>query len=257
MAVDYPLTRAEFRDAVRRKMSQVPPVDDGVGIAGAQPVENPFPSNPLLNQCLNEAVAFLSRKGRLARDPVPRSIGVGAQTADGPYYTSLSMVSPAFSVNEVLRVAWIPSGGEEQQLTPASREDMDRTLKNYMTQAAGTPQRYWTEGGYLMVGPSPSAAGTLSLMLGTRLWSQSQNLDGEYVDIIPSDYQPLVTLKTVSFICDTQPDDSILKELKAGTDIAMADGMFDFMAWARRQNRSVQARMVPRTNRMGVIAGRR
>lgn len=257
MSVDYPLTRAEFRDAVRRRMSMVPPVDDGVGSAGAVPTRNPYPTNPLLNQLLNEAVIFLSRKGKLAKDPVPRLIDVGAQTADGPFYTSLSLISPAYSVNSVNRVAWIPDGGEETQLFPDDRENMDRTYRNYMTQAVATPQRYWTEGGYLLIWPSPSAAGTLSLMLGTRLWSQSQNLDGEYVNIIPADYQPLVTLKAVSLTCATQPDDALLKELKGAVDLELLDGMADFLSWCHRQNRSQQSRMVAKTERRGFLVGRR
>lgn len=254
---DYPKTRAEFRDAVRRELSQVPPIDDGVGAAGVEPDRNPFPTNALCDNCTTEAVLFLSRKGKIAKDPVPQSISVAAQTADGPWYTSLSLIAPAYSVNDVLRVAWIADGGGEQLLISDNRENMDRTYKNYMTQAPGAPMRYWTEGGALVLWPAPVTAGTLSIMVGKRLWSQAQNLDGETVDLIPSEYQPLITKKATSLICATQPDDAILRDLKAGVDLEIADMLMDFMAWAMRQNRSMQARMVPRTGRSGMMLGRR
>ncbi len=225
--------------------------------AGAVPTRNLYPDNTSLNQALDEAVAWLSRKGRLSSDVVPRLIPIPGVTDDGPWHTSLSYIAPAYSTNEVRRVAWIPNGGQETQLIPDSRENMDRTRTSYMTQTPGTPQRYWTEGGSLLLWPAPQTTGILSLMLGKAMWSQAQEIDQEQVDILPSDYNPLVTLKATSLITSQQPEDQLMVVLKAAVDSELADGLLDFLAWARRQNRSLQPKMIAKTGRVPMFSGRR
>jgi len=44
-------------------------------------------------------------------------------------------------------------------------------------------------------------------MLGTALWGQSATLDGEYVNIIPADYHPIIVAKAVELLGEQIPND--------------------------------------------------
>lgn len=253
-----PKTRAALRDDVRRAMSQVPPIDTGVGIAGAVPVRNPWPTNPLCNQMIDASVAFLSRKGKLAGDATPELIPIPAQTANGPLSLSLQDIGQTLAVNDVKRIAWYDSGGTvESLLIPDNRENLDRNLRSLMTQPPATPQRWWVEASRLQIWPAPQNAGTLSAMFGIALWSQSQTLDGELLELIPTDYVPLVVWKTVSLLCGTQPDDAVLRDLMQLADREIADMLPDFMAFCARRNRTYEAHIIGPRVRSGIMMGRR
>ncbi len=206
---------------------------------------------------MNDAVCWLSTEGRLASDPVPQLIAVDSVTDNGPWHQSLRHIAPVGSANDVLRVAWVPDGGSEQQLLPNNRANLDRTRKNYMTQSPGTPEFYWVEGGSLMVWPAFASSGSLSLMLGTALWKNAQNIDGETIDLIPYEYQPLVVYKAVVAICGQQPEDDVLKQ-RAIIAQAQIDQRFPtFLSWAQRRNRAYQPHMKAKTGRRNFLTGRR
>lgn len=251
------------RDQVRRLFSQIPPIDDGVGVAGAQPTRNPYPTNANINHALDMAVAWASRKGQLGGDWKPRQIPIAAQTDVGPFALFLQHIGPTLAANEVKRVAWIPSGTtQETLLIPDNRENLDRQRYPVMTQTPGTPQRFWTEAGRLMIWPAPADAGTLSLMVGLALWSQDQDLDGQIIEIIPDDYLEMVDWKTVSILCGEQPDDMVLRDLKLQAEAQIADILPDFLSYCARSSRSYQGRLVAglganRGSRTGVMQGRR
>lgn len=252
-------TRANLRDGVRREFGQIPPIDNGAGAAGAQPVRNPWPTNPQINQQLDTAVAYVSRKGKLAGDFVARMLPVAATSSIGPLAINLQFLGATLSTNEIRRVAWYSGNGvSETLLTASTRFQMDRDRMPTMAQTPSSPTRYWTEGGRLLIWPAPSSDGTLSLMAGVALWSMSQNLDGELLEIVPTDHIPLVVFKTVSLLCGTQPEDRVLQRLKQAVDTEIKDNMEpDFVEWARTRTQMFPPQMVPEPIRSGMMRGRR
>lgn len=252
------MTRAQFRDAVRRAFNQIPPIDTGVGAAGVVPVRNPWPTNPNVNMGLDFSVAWASRKARLAGDATPRLIPIPAQTDNGPFAINLQGIAPPLSINDVRRLAWVDSAGDtEVLLTADNRENMDREHQATFSQEPATPTRWWIEAGRLLIWPAPSADGTLSAMFGVSIWSQSQTLDGELLEIIPVDYQPMIVWRTVSYLCGTQPDDAVLRTLMQVADREVADMLPDFLSWAARRSRTYEGCIVPARTRTGQMMGRR
>lgn len=252
-----PFNRAQLRDVVRRNMGQVPPIDTGAGIAGAQPVRNPWPNNGLVNMMLDDAVAFVSRKGNLSGDATPRLINVAAQTTNGPYAIPLSSIAPVLSINEVKRVSWYNSvDTADTLLKPDNRENMERDRLPTMSQQPATPQRYWQESSHLLIWPAPGSDGTLSLMLGQSLWSQSQTLDGELLELVPTDYIPLVTWRATFLVCATQPEDEVMRDTMALADRMVQEMLPDFIGFCQRRNRTFQGRMVPTPIRTGLMRRR-
>lgn len=228
-----------------------------MGAAGVQPTRNPFPTNAQCNTSLDDAVAFFSRKCRLAGDPVPREVPLPAQTANGPTQIDLYRVGMAGATNDVKRVSWRVSGGTDTQLTPTNRDAMDQANLQWVDMPPGTPRLQWIEAGALMVLPAPNVAGTLLLMLQTSLWSQSATLDGEYLDIIPADYHPIVVAKAVELLGEQIAGDLEMQiRVKIAASKAM-DGLEDMLKWANRRNRSYEGGFVPVTGRITTGRGNR
>lgn len=244
------LTTAQLRDAVRRDMGMVPPVDDGEGKEGDQPTVWKWPTNALLTQKIREGYAWVSRKTRAGGDHLPLSYAVTAQTDPGPYALDLGLITPAGSVNEVKRAAWIAAGSSEYPLIPDDRDRMDRNRIAWASQEPSTPQRFWVEEGYLLLYPAPSAAGTLTLMLDRELGWQDTNADSYYLTVLPSEHFPTLVAYIVWATCATQPDDSmwaefgkaalmkLLPERKGGMG-----GEDDMAAFFQRRSRSYQANL--------------
>ena len=250
-------TRADHRDQVRRILGQVPPVDDGVGAAGVQPTRNPYPTNSSVNAFIDDAVAWMSRKVKVTGDTRPRLWPVAASVAAGPFQIAIQQIAPTGVLNDVRRVAWLPDNQNEILLKHANREELDRTRMMLMTQPAATPRLYWVEFGTLSIWPAPQTAGTLSVMFSRALWSQSQDIDQEVIDVIPSDYWPLVDYKAAQMVCLQQPDDNVMQARLSFINAMIADTLPDFEAWARRQSWSWEASQVPETGRVGYYGGRR
>lgn len=247
-------TRAQHRDQVRRLMSIIPPIDQGVGVAGALPTRWPKPTNPNINMQLDFAIAWLDGECQLGGDATPISYPVAAQTGlnPGPFTINLQAIAPLGSINDIYRVSWIDgSGTNEDQLISRSREELDRYRMQEMTSPTGTPIYYWVEHGSLMVWPSPDANGTLFIMAGKALWSQSQQIDNEVIELIPSTYWPLVDALTVSLICAQQPMDMVLQGLKQSMDQIVSTMLPNLKRMINRRNRNQQSFIRPGGYRTG------
>lgn len=252
------LTRAQLRDAVRRELSQIPPIDDGTGAAGVAPTRNPFPINALVNAKLDEAVAYFSRKCRIAGDATPRSLPIPAQTATGPYAIDLQRLAPFGHANDVLSAWWVESGGTTgSPLTPDHRDNRTRDRADWPHTGVGTPERYWVDRGKLLIEPAPSAEGTLKVMLGTALWIQATTVDQETIEIIPSDYLPIVAAEAARLVCMTQIEDEEMQNKIPALTAKVVDGLGDMREFFARRNRGYQARVVPDVGRISYGAGRR
>ncbi len=200
----------------------------------------------------------MSRKIKIAGDSKPVLYPVQAQTANGPFQITLQQIAPTASVNSVRRVAWLQDNVNEQPLERWNREEQDRDRwLSLMTQQPGGPQAYWVENGVLSLWPAPITAGTLSIMLGKALWSQAQNIDSEVVEIIPSDYWPIIDYKTALLVCLQQPEDMVMAPRAAMLQSMMNEILPEFESWAARMSRMQEASMVPLTGRTGFYGGRR
>lgn len=252
-------TRAMLRDDVRRVFSQVPPIDTSSGVAGAQPTRNPWPTNPSVNMFLDHAVAYMSRIGRLSGDALPRMLPIPAQEDALPFVINLQSLSPSLHTNEVRRVAWYDSTGtNESKLKGTSRQAIDWQQKtSSMYVQPGTPMQFWVESMSLYIWPAPVDDGTLSLMCGTSMWSESQNLDGEVPELIPVDYYPLLINKTASLLCATQPEDQVLAQLNANLMRDMIAQQADWLSFCATQNKGYQGFFTPKRTRSGMMMGRR
>lgn len=251
-------TRAEHRDQVRRLLGYIPPVDDNVGVPGEVPTVNPWPDNPFLDVAIDDTVAWMSRKVKVAGDAAPILYPVPSQTANGPYQITLQQIAPLGVVNDVRRVAWLQDNQNEQTLRRWNREEVDRDrLSGFMTQVPGAPEAYWVEFGKLSLWPAPQTAGTLSIMFGKSLWSQAQTIDDEIVEIIPSDYWPIIDYRTALLVCLQQPEDMVEAPRAAMIQQMLNEILPEFESWVRRQSRMQEASMVPLTGRTGFYGGRR
>lgn len=235
----------------------IPPIDHGVGAAGAVPTRNPFPTNAALNNFIDDQVAEMSRAVKIAGDATPILYPLAGQSANGPYQIRLQSIAPTGSVNDVRRVTWLPDGINEVPLLRWNREELDRDRTGFMTQPPGAPEGYWEEFGVLSVWPSPASGGTLSIMFGKALWSQAQDVDGEVPEIIPSDFWPMIDYGAALLVCASQPANNVFAS-QANIIQARYNRIYpQFQSWAQRMNRMQEASMVPDTGRAGFFGGRR
>lgn len=251
---------AGMRDYIRRvHFNQVPPIDDGTGISGAQPTRYPFPSNYLLNDSINRAVAWADAKCHISGDPVPRVVPIPGQTAYGPFALDLNSFPPYGSLTDVRRVTWRTVGGYEQPLDVANREELDRLRYMWMNDAPGTPLRYWIEAGKLLIHPAPSSASELLLMAGSTLWSRNANADGETLEIVPAQFLPVILAKAFIFAAESEPDDVVYAAHIKVAQGEVTDGQPDMQGFFARRNRMKLSHLEPETGRtgQGYIGGRR
>lgn len=251
-------TRAAMRDQVRRRLDQIPPIDDDpTQPAGAQPMRWPWPHNALLDAAIDDAVAFFSRKVKMAGDPLPRTIPIAAVSDYGPYAVDLQTIAPFGSVNEVRRSSWQPAGGSEFPLRSWDRQEMDRLRYGWMNTPPGTPRWCWYEAGSLMLYPAPAAAGSLLVMLGVALWTHADTSDGETLEIIPADHLPAVVAKAAHFVCTAPAADAELARLAPVLLAEVGDGLADMRALFSRRNRPRQPGMMADVGRVGYYGQRR
>ncbi len=259
MAGISPLTMAEHYDRQRRLLGQIPPIDSGSGIAGAQPIQFPFPTTANLQDMNIMAQSWVSRKvPKMTGDTNPMLIPIPAQTDNGPYALPLWNIAPVGSVNEVRRTAWIDStGGQEQMLNPDNRDNLDRNRMSVMTSPPSTPSRTWIESGALMIWPAPSSEGILSLLVGRALNSRLQQGTTEVVPLIPNDFVDIIDYKVVSLIVAQQPDDQVMSELGKRVDRDLMELLDDLKSMVATRNSSYEARMIAQTSRSGLMRTRR
>jgi hypothetical protein len=238
------MTRPEFRDAIRRDLQIVPPIDTGVPgtVPGQQPTNAPNPTNAQINQCIQQAISDINRFSGFHVNQITTTVPAVDSSTLGPYGTSmLSLGTMSGSVNDIRRVLWTPSDptGVPQLLFPVNRNALDRgEVSTYYNVAPGMPQMWYIEGYALYITPAPSMAGTLTLTAGTGVLGLQGETDT--LDQCPADLQYVVEYQAVVRLSKLSTMDIEAKERAQmfGEDAAI--GMRQFAAWIEGQSGVVQ-----------------
>lgn len=193
------LTRAEYRDSVRRKLNIVPPKDAIPGaMAGQQPTNYPLPTNAQINEAFTDAIADANRISGFHvtgfRIPVAADTS-GSRQPFGMYLGNLTPntavpVTPEGWINDVQRVLWIPdSSGIPVLLLPNTRDNLDRgrNVAYYNQPPQATPYQYYIEDYTLYVTPAQNESGTYFITAGTAV--VGLQCDNDILDQVPIDYQ--------------------------------------------------------------------
>ena len=202
------MTRAQYRDAIRRDMG-LPVASDKGGPVGDPASTHPRPTNDVLNQKLSDAVEMFNLEGGFSV-AVNIPVTVAAQTADGPYAVALWTLGAASdmqqgAVYEVRRVAWDDGSGNRLRLQPLSRDSMDRNRREWENTPPATPTGFWIEGNQLYVSPAPAAAGTLYLYAGTGVMDFDS--DSDILESFPAALQTGIEYLTVALVASSMPTD--------------------------------------------------
>lgn len=199
------ITRGDYRDAIRRKIGIVPPIDAGLGPSGALPLGQSYPDNAVLNQCIADAIRTINRRCRL-HETNGITVSLSAQTANGPLVqplTGLIGCATQTSINTVQRLIFTDSAGNVTRLAATNFFEEDRRRYLFDTLAPGTPQFYFIQGYQLFIYPAPSLAGTLTIWAGTAITQMSD--DVSVIDQLPSDYLQAVEDWGALFVCMYMP----------------------------------------------------
>lgn len=195
------LTRAEFRDVIRRKLAIVPPVDiDPSALPGQQPTNAPYPTNQQINDALGDFVSDVNRATGFHVTELSFPVNPLSSSTYGPgkYYLgdftpnaagSTTLLDPKGLVNDVQRALWIPSSsGVPILLYPVERDNLDRSNNtNYYATPPSLPNQWWIEGYVLNITPAPSESGVINLICGTGVFGFA--CDSSVLDQVPIDYQ--------------------------------------------------------------------
>lgn len=200
------LTRGEMRDAVRRHLSIVPPIDDPEAFPDAKPGDAPDyaprPTNPDIDMRIGNKVSDLNlASGSNFRTAIV-SVPVAAQTANGPIRISLEGQNfdgaTEFQINQV-RDAWWQANdtGAVRIMTAWSLDTLSRELYRYQSYPPGIPYRYAIEGYAIWLVPAPAADGLLFMRTGMGIFPPLNDLDtlhdlpadcaSAFVDIVAAD----------------------------------------------------------------------
>lgn len=185
------LTRAQFRDVVRRNLGIRPPVDDGIGFAGDEPSGQASPKNAEIDATLEEAIAYLNTEAGFRATEFSYPIAAVSATYVGPLAQYMgSNTQPPNLLTDVRRATWY-NGTVTTVLTPTSQVEQDRLQTNYLQQGPSTPTQYWIQSYTVYLLPAPAAAGTLSLYGGTAIYGFTG--DNGTIDQLPVEMQYAVS----------------------------------------------------------------
>jgi len=194
------LNRAQIRDRVRRVyLGITPPIDPqpgtGAPVPGAQagdaPTQRPDPSNAVLNDCLEMAVADLCRKCDYHENRV-EAFPVAAYPAgfSGPAWVGLQEFLGSANLRDIKRVVWTDSTHPPTLLQGTSWQTRDRLQQPQEAVPCGLPVFYLLQGYELGLLPAPTAAGTLSMLLGTSPYGPVT--DQDILRQLPVDFHEVV-----------------------------------------------------------------
>lgn len=240
------LTRAAFRDEVRRCLGIIPPIDvPGSGAApGDQPSNSPKPTNQEINQALQNAVSDCNRDTEFHQDRF--DVPVTAQSSDllGPFFIELStlnpnrvgvLVQPVARIITVQRVTWHPGELSETLtnqtlLTPVFRDSLDRSgTSDYYTIPASTP-RYWFVDGYgLLITPAQNIAGVFQLTCATGI--RGLQCDTDTLDGVPIDYQNIFLYGAIMHVSIAETQDVEWKDRAGAYGGMFRQGVQQFKRW--------------------------
>lgn len=239
------ITRPDFRDAIRRKIGIVPPIDQGLGPAGAQPLGQPYPDNAILNQVIADALRTVSRRTNFHLS-VGLTTAVTAQTANGPLVIpmmGLQGCPTSATINTIRRVTFTDSSGNTYRLTPSGQFELDRERVLFDTIPPGIPRRFWIEGYAIYVSPAPNIDGTLTLDAGTGI-SQFCS-DSAVIDELPTDYQQVIEDWGALYVCMYMPTSprpplpGLLQRLPLWKEMA-EKGIDEILKWQGQINEEYQ-----------------
>lgn len=163
MALVPLLTLAQLRDTVRRHLEIQAAIDVG-GNSGAAGSLSPDPTNPIINEAINEAIATVNRLVRLGLADTA-SIAVSGQpaTTRGIQFVDVSgIVSNVNSLVEIEHVWFRSSGGDIIALQPFSYYAPTRGHQSFPQQATGRPAQFVLAGNQIGILPPSNIDGTLS-----------------------------------------------------------------------------------------------
>lgn len=232
------LTRAQFRDAIRHNLNKRTALDDDPvnGKAGEPSSRFPWPDNRLINQKLDEAISFLSRKARFSEvTGIEVSVALGTET---PQTVSLRTVGldqglQLGQINEVRRVYW-DDGSTKTRLIPVAREELDREWRAFQSEDVGVPRCFSIEGYTLSLYPGSDAAGTLVLIVGAGIVGFMT--DADTIEQLPVDYHTVPQHLATGMLAALQTEDVEMQDA-AKTFMAMGlDGVADVKRHLARQN---------------------
>jgi len=250
------LNRASLRDAIRRdKLRITPPIDTGTGIAGAVPPNRPDPSNQVLNDCISNALAKINRRvGFNTVVNVPLTVPV--TFTNGPQEINLSaQIPPAYSLNDISRVFWTPTGSPVGKVLEATLwQTEDRRRWDSINYPPSMPERYYTDSYSLFLLPGSSGGGTLSLYIGQGILSP-QN-DGDFITLLSIDCQDvIVTACAVEWLLQNPEDAEQAAKLQTwGTELQV--GVEELLNWKNSFNQKAQQSIGFLTYRTGVSSRR-
>lgn len=234
-------TRAQMRDDIRRNLNKEVAKDRNPSAADGDPsTVDPAPTNAQLDKALREAISFISvETGFSEANPV--EVEVAAQTADGAYAINLRSLS--VPVNEVRRVSW-DNGSTRERLKPLQRDELDNTRRQWENDTVGVPQWFWIEGYKLYLLPSPSSAGTLSIIAGTGIIGFET--DNDVIEQLPNDYHPTASDCATWFYADTQQNDSEMAGYAKTFSAKALRGIQNILKFRQKVNKQHQGTFAPR-----------
>ncbi len=209
------LTRAEFRDQIRRYIGIVPPVDVPLvgALPGEQPTNYPTPTNMQINQCLVDAIANINRECQYHVNTFRVPVAAADNASYGPFQLSMedfvpntsatALVNPRGLINDIQRLLWTPSGGVPVIIQPITRDQLDRNfVSQYYATPPSQPNLYYVEGYSVFITPAQSEAGTYTFTCGTGLVGLSS--DGDTLDQCPDQFQDIFVYEAIRLLAMTQ-----------------------------------------------------
>lgn len=200
------LTRAQFRDQIRRYIGIVPPIDvpNATALPGQQPTNYPVPANQQINQCLTDAIANINRECQYHVQAIDVPVPAADPTIYGPYQIDMSLFTTQTAlVNDIQRVLWTSSGGVPQIIQPVTRDQLDRNfVSQYYAFQPSQPELYYVEGYSVYITPAQNSAGTYTFTCGTGLVGL-QN-DGDVLDQCPDQFQNTFVYEAIRLLAMTQ-----------------------------------------------------
>ncbi len=195
------LTLAQIRDAVRRHLQIIPPIDSGTGNVGDQPPGQPDPNNATVNQAINRAIGAVNRVVRVGKISTLPGLSVAAAPVYqmGPYYVDFSsLVADPLDTAEVADVTWY-DGANYYRLEPyIYYADARRFMQFQQYKPAAHPIQYFMMGNQLGLLPAPLAGGTLYI---TQMEGLTQLVnDTDTISFLPVAYHDVVEYLSVAIL---------------------------------------------------------
>lgn len=247
-------TRANMRDAIRRKLGLTPPIDQlpGIAAAGEEPAGESYPSNSVLNQAIADAIRYINREtgfhtsvALTVNVPVTASNGVQFLPMQGigagPYQNLINTVQRAIFYSNTGTVAY--------RLLPVTFNALDRDMVQYDNYVSTPiPQQFFIEGYQIGILPGASMGGTLQLYAGTGLLGFCSDTDT--LDEIPIDYQAVIEDVAVALVSMYSPtDDGAKDHTQMFTQLGIVQGIKQIKRWQVMINSQQQPRFTATSHR--------